>query len=516
MIRPSISIYAVSGGAIFMDGARTQGVVFSTGVHGSEQLQAVMPMKSDEALRMLDRLGTPDIWVFAYGAIIWRGRLEDAQIVDNGLSITAYGYWRSLSDVPYTALWSTSGVAGWRLATSADISFRTPEKYTTDNNNRLSIALTKDAVYSSGSDVCAWLYEFPHNGSRFASTINVTVSYDLPTNWVLRVTSRDAGGTETVNNITTTGGTASGSSVSWTTSDTDANKFVIEAFNNSGSSYTMTGETGTKYVTATAIRVRSTSASATPTAIASDLIASAAQLSTSTALIATNSIDLQNEIYEDEYPADILTRLAGLGDASGNRWEAGVDNLKRLYYRQVGTGAREWFLNAESIQLQRSLGDLYNSVYPVYKEEGGRLLRGATSTDATSTGRYGITRRAALDVDTTSSTQADYHRDVYLADNKSLTPRAAFRVRSIYGIGTAPMPPFLVKAGDYVTVNNLPPSPDNTLNKARRFRITRTEYDCETGDLTIEPEMPLPSLDFIVAREAAGVARRAMGRIRRG
>jgi hypothetical protein len=265
-----------------------------------------------------------------------------------------------------------------------------------------------------------------------------------------------------------------------------------EIFKSSAGTYTMTGENGAYYVEIVDLRVRSTASSVTPTAIISDVISLAPALSSSTELIASNTIDLNDIVYEDVYPANILTELAERGDVSGNRYEVGVDTYKRLYYRLQGARSREWFITAQSIRLSRSMNALFNSVYGVYKDLIGGNVRTSASSNTTSVNRYGVTRKAFVTSDTTDANEAQYLRDVSLAASKDLMPRATFSVSQVYGVGINPVPPFLVQAGDYITITDLPPTPDNTLNKARRMRITSTDYDCDTGRLTIEPEQPAP------------------------
>jgi len=61
------------------------------------------------------------------------------------------------------------------------------------------------------------------------------------------------------------------------------------------------------------------------------------------------------------------------------------------------------------------------------------------------------------------------------------------------------------RAGDTVTMRNLPPTLSTDIDRIRTFRVAETEYDAASGTLSIAPEEPLPSLDVLVARREAGL-----------
>jgi hypothetical protein len=228
------------------------------------------------------------------------------------------------------------------------------------------------------------------------------------------------------------------------------------------------------------------------------------QLSSSTALIQSPGLDLLDESYEDAVPADILTRLAALGDTGNQRWEVGVDG-QLLYFRPQGDVARAWYVDATELDISRSLDKVANSIYVTYQDASGRTVRSADSTEPTSIARYGLTRRARLAADTTSATQAGVIVATALADQKDPLPQAAIHFAAMYDATGAQWPLSEPTPGDTITVRNLPPDSGATIDRVRTFRISHTSYDPIAQTLTIEPEAPIPNLETMLARQAEGV-----------
>jgi hypothetical protein len=157
--------------------------------------------------------------------------------------------------------------------------------------------------------------------------------------------------------------------------------------------------------------------------------------------------------------------------------------------------------------IEQTIDALYNSIYPIYQEAGGRTLRGTTSTDATSVQQYGLTRRRAVQVQTTSSTQANTHRDAALADGKDPRPRVGIEISALYSASGMRVHPWVARPGDTISIRNLPPTISADVDRLRTFVLSELEFDCDSGLATLTPESPTPSLDVMVAREAAGVNR---------
>jgi hypothetical protein len=445
-----------------------------------------------------------------YGVyVVWEGRIEDITITQGGINITAFGYWRALSDVPYTAMWSVSSIEDWRIITTNDISSRVPSKYQFDKENRLFITLEHNATYTNGSDVGSFVYQIPDSSSRQITAVSFDYSTNIPTNWVFQYIRHQSGFTLSSGATVVTGNGATQSGTV-STSLTACDYLELAIFNNTGASYNFTGENGDRWLKVTNIRIKTTtSASVCADEIAKALAAyinniNSTQLSSSTALIQSPALDLKNEVYEEETPSDILNRLVALGDnqTPPRIWEVGVWENQMLHFRPRSSASQTWYVDVTDLDLERTIETLTNSVYAVYQDTTNRTLRTSVNADSASVSRYGITRRSAIKANTTSSIQAGVQRDVVLVDRKEPLPRATIEFNVIYDQYGARHPLFMLRSGDTITIRNLPST--IIADKVRTFRISRTDYDSDSNTISVEPELPQNTLDVMLARQLKG------------
>jgi hypothetical protein len=236
------------------------------------------------------------------------------------------------------------------------------------------------------------------------------------------------------------------------------------------------------------------------------------QLSSSTALIQSPALDLTDVIYADTACDTVLASLAQLGDATSQTYEVGVYERRALFFRPQGSAGRAWYIDADELDIQRSIEDLANSAYATYQGNGGRTLRTAISADAASIAQYGLTRRASVATTTTSSTQAASLRDTFVADQKDPLPRAKITFDRVYDAHGVRYPLLLVRANDTITIRNLSPALGDGADRVRTFQIMHTETrpaEGIEGVITIEIETPLPTTVTTIAGvgKAAGDSR---------
>lgn len=485
------------------------GMRFSTNAHGFDALEcSLIPMGLLEAFECYDWPGTPRAVVSdPVMGVVWEGRVEDVAIVEGGISLVAFGYQRALRDVLYTALWSDTSSAVWEPITNTMSSTYDTQQYEADNNNRLYLALRQGESYANGSDLGAFTYLIPDDSVRNITNFDCTYSMVLPSGWLFRLTATTEafGSSATLNSITATGSGQSGTlNLTLGTPKARINAWIR---NDTGTTSTPTVPTGDYYLRLTGLRVKTTTAS---TVLASSIAAALEsyvdgingnQISGNNALISATTTDLQDELYEDETPADILDRLALL---HGYEW--GVYEERRLHFRPKGSAGRAWYVDVTTIvNLQRSLENVRNSAYGRYRDASGRLLRTAVANSTDSQGRYGVIRQAVVDVDTTSATEAGIHRDVYLTDRANASSRAEIRFSRLYDATGGEFPLYAIRAGDTVTMRNLPPTLSPTVDRIRTFVVSETDYDAMRDEISIAPETPTPSLEKLIARRDAGV-----------
>lgn len=582
MIPLALQLYESPGGAMIADFSDATSCKVDNGPHGYRSLTCFVPM-SLELVFFYAQRGLGGWLSLNYGAgVVWEGRVEDIGSViaedGTGLGITAFGAWRAMMDVPYTALWSASGTAGWEPVVGDDIASVTPEKFEADNNNRLYAAPRKNESQSTSTGY-AWIFRAPDGGSR--EIVGLSFDYEINTSsstWILRV-DRWTLNFAYQSTVATISGNSSGS-VNFAFSGTEMPLLLFRY--NSGTPVTPTTETGAAYIKITNIRLVtsttkrvSTTTSTTITAgsrtvtpasmtgiyvgqrlvidsgeatsesvvvtavtsttftatfvngysgtttvqahvvyadeIISDLVSHVAAdnpdaLSDSAALIESPGLDLLDESYEDAWPGDIATKLAGLGDNQDppRQWEVGVWDNQLLHFRPKGSGGQAWAIDADEMQINSTLDLLLNSAYATYQDENGRTLRTAVSDDDASQSRYGIVRRKALSVRTTSATQAGVHRDALLADGKTVRPRSSVTPDYLMTPAGAIVPKWMARAGDTLTIRNLSPTLGEEVDRVRTFTLGEASYDVMADALTPVPEEPLASLDYLIARQAEG------------
>jgi hypothetical protein len=486
-------------------------LAFSTNGHGFAALVADgIPAGLWESHEIYTWPGLPHVVLSDSGAgVAWEGRLEDIGIVAGGVSLVALGYQRALYDAPYTALWSKTATSEWRAVTGDELSGATPERYEIDVNNRLYIALKKNEVFYDNTNFGALTYAAPDGGERSIVRVEADYAVLLPTGMRARLYSSATDFTsDTIEAFVSGNGALQTGTWTLTTTARFRVRFQVGSVDSAGGNYAMSDDTGDYYAKLTGVRIMTTTATEV---LASDIAAALAewvngvngdQLRGDGMLIEPTTTDLHNEIYEDLLPAEILDRHALL---HGYEW--GVYEDRRLHFRPRGAG-RQWYVDVARVpELQRSIENMRNSAYAVYRRADGRTMRTATAVDADSRARYGLTRRGFIDVQTTSATEAQTHRGLFLSDRADASARAGVVFDRLYDATGSAWPLYAMRAGDTVTMRNLPPTLSTEIDRIRTFRVAETEYDAATGELSIAPEEPLPSLDVLVARREAGLWR---------
>lgn len=486
------------------------GLRFSTNGHGFAALDMpLIPMSLSEAFSVYAWPGTPHVIVSDQGAgVVWEGRLEDITIVDGGVALMAFGYQRAYYDVPYTALWSKSGSGGWRPVLDDELATAQTQQYETDNNNRIYIAPRKgEQIRTGNNDQGVMTFAVPHNSARTITNISFDYDIKLTSSWRVNVQTHDDNFANTYVDYTHT---ANGSNQTGTVTEaltTPNVRLTIAVQNNTGSTETIAGDTGDDYVRLTNIRIKTTTAA---TVLASDIVASIAayvdaintlQVYSGDDLIEATTTDLQDELYEDEYPAVIFDRLALLHGYEWGVWEG-----RRLHFRTRGSAGRQWAVDVTRIlELQRSLENVRNSAYGVYRDADGRTMRTTATDDSDSQERYAVIRRGFIDVQTTSLSEAQTQRSAWLTGRADDALRASIEFERLYDITGAEYPLYMLRAGDTVTMRNLAPTLDGSVDQVRTFIVGETEYNAANNTIRISPAEPIPAIDVMIARREAGI-----------
>lgn len=251
--RLSVQVFATRRGTLiadftpwFEDGS------FSSGEHGFETFTANIRLPLGEAARMMYRIRNKLAVVTDGAGAAWLGRVRGVTLRDSGLSLRCYGLWVALSDTLSTAFWSSyNEYSQWKQAGVDILSTGKPEKYELDNNNRLFIGLRKNEIYASGSEAGAWVYWGPY-GTEHIETLTCDYVLFAPANWKFRLYTVTSGTYTQINSLTATGSLQTGT---LNLAFTGGEGVVAMLFNEAGSPYTVTAESGVYHLRLTNIRL---------------------------------------------------------------------------------------------------------------------------------------------------------------------------------------------------------------------------------------------------------------------
>lgn len=482
---------------------RIEGLRFGTNKHGFAGCTGFVPMSEDERFAVYEWDGTPHVVVSGAAAeVVWEGRLEDIGIVETGVMLGAFGYWRAMSDIPYTALWSRTDYREWNESKEGSIYTIAPDLFKQHNNKGgLVLGLVKNTAYAS-QERCAFELEIPSTSSRTFQTVNFDYEFTASSDWkadlfTIHMISGHVWGFLTSDwTLYGNGATQSGTQSITISSSDNAVAFSLSAVN----ANTYTNETGVHSLKISNVRVKSTTAT---NVLSSDIAAAlvsyvdglnSGQISTSTNDITPTTTDLQDEIYEDMYPADILDQLALLENYRASVWEN-----RQLYFGPASAG-RSWYIDATKFEIERSLDNVRNSAYAKYRSSSGRNLRTANANDDDSQAQFGVVRRGFVNVRTSDQTEAETHRDAWLTD-QVYPIRAMVEFDRLYDVYGAEFPLYVLRADDLIYVRNLPPTLSSTVDNFRSFRVGATEYDVDNNQIQVEPDVPTPTLVTLIAQK---------------
>lgn len=101
----TVGLYASYAGTLVFDFTPfVTDLTFSTDEHGFAACRLFAPLPDFESFYLYNRAGLPVLRITDNGQVIWEGRVEDPHITSEGIELGALGYYRALSDQPYTAV----------------------------------------------------------------------------------------------------------------------------------------------------------------------------------------------------------------------------------------------------------------------------------------------------------------------------------------------------------------------------------------------------------------------------
>jgi len=228
--------------------------------------------------------------------------------------------------------------------------------------------------------------------------------------------------------------------------------------------------------------------------IAADVVAAVSaenplQLRSQTGEISASAVTLEDALFEDLRPAEVLTRLAAL-----DGWEWRVWGGQRLVYGPQDADVA-WRVDAGEVAgLARSAALAESAAYATFRSRNNETLRTTQVTDSVLAQRVGAVRVRRVDAATTSETAAESGRTAALAAMAARRLRARVSAsrawRPTGGLGRI----WEIRAGQVVELMDFPITVTQTVDAIRRWRVGETEVDLESGRVALAPLEPLPDL----------------------
>lgn len=280
MIRLSLGLYEERGGAQLAEwSTRAENVRSSANEHGFEALTFNVPMPLLDRFRFYDLAPAKYLVLSHGGTAVWEGRVEDRAITETGLQLGAFGFWASMFDAPYTALWSDTGPTNWRILTTAEFTYATPELFKINNINELYIAAQKNEVFSN-TKLGRLGFQIPNGSNRLIRGIEFDFEMNGPsTTWIAQFNTNDASwGSGTPLWSFSTASLKTGSVHLAPATPREYCQFLLVY--NSVTPATYTGETGDTYVKISNLRVVTSVTNRVNTTTATTITAGSARVVT--------------------------------------------------------------------------------------------------------------------------------------------------------------------------------------------------------------------------------------------
>jgi len=214
--------------------------------------------------------------------------------------------------------------------------------------------------------------------------------------------------------------------------------------------------------------------------------------------------------YLDKSPRELIEQMLPFADTDGHTWYFAIWDDRIPYLFERSTSTVDWFVRLADLKrfrLRHRASDLWNACYAVY-EAGGAIARTATSTNANSVTKYGVTRTYAVpNLGAVAAAAAQAQRDTWLANHYEIYPSLEDIVLGdrVYDSNMKAYPSSWVRAGDVIQVIDLVPVSgdlDTVVRDAlRTFYILETEYSIDKGESRISVDTEKKSLDAILAKE---------------
>lgn len=423
--------------------------------------QVTLDATRRELWRLVDGWPGGVLEFFAAGERVWRGEIEEPELGESTLRLSALGLPRALVDLELWRVFSDVDYGNWMPEDTL------PEGFSADNNNRVWIEA--DGTFADGS---AGRVTYPETGVELGAPLaQLTARVELVIGsgaWVAEIQEADG-------------------SVVWSaTVDTDA--LIDLTLDTDGLTVLLRkagAGSGAATLRLTQIAVRTLNPAST------DLIAGALLTAAGIAVAAQElepgGVLVDRAIYQKMTYLAALEELAELGDGVASWLLTLYDGVAE--FRPWSTTA-DWRLeraNLEAWALVWRRQDVWNAV----RGEMPDRHRTAWYTDAESIALYGR-REKTITLPQTTQAEAATWAQLYLAEHASPQPGLRLSTKSVIcKPDGSRWPAALIRAGDVAVLHDLVPD--------RQIVIQVQEVQVDAHRVTIRPRGAENRLEVLLA-----------------
>ena len=481
---------------------------FQTNEHGYGYFKCEIPMDIQKSTLLYSFKKTGYIRVGNAAKSYYEGRLEDVELTDEGLQLTAYGYIRAFTDLQVTDLWSTTDYQTFEVyGRELNVDYK-EEKYLIDTQNHVYFGVKNNNTYglTGGNEVRAGVYiAIPEDGTRKFACSKFSWSGIWGNSFQAFVIDRTS--------LTSTGSTPwSESNVnigSATLFHTGNDKTVFTfAYLRNAANALFLGEDGEYSIRFTNFRAGTTTSISGSILYADEILRytvsgvyslNSRMINPDTTYIESPQVDLTDVLFEDITGLDVVKYLLNSPDSNNKYYECKVFDKQLVRFNRKGKYARTWLVDVASVYLSRRLDTVHNQTRVRYTNVISESVDERTSylTDNNSIDTFGVTRQASIKADTNSSTTANIINAALLADGKDIRSIASISTDRVVDQNGQRVSSIEVRSGDIITLIGIPVKllSDST----RSFVVGDTTYDMETGIISINPEQITPELEKVLA-----------------
>ena len=188
MLIADLTITNASGYRVPLPTHRASNITVHNTKHGFGSISFNLPLTPAQLVLLYGNPLVLDVSLKHAGAL-FNGRLEDIQIKGDHVQFTALGYWRALSDLKYTAMWSVTDLKAFQAEWLANTTQgpTTNRFFTIDSNNgTITIGLVKNTIMALNTRAHMY-YRIPDQSNRQINGVMIDYALLTSANVTMRI-----------------------------------------------------------------------------------------------------------------------------------------------------------------------------------------------------------------------------------------------------------------------------------------------------------------------------------------